>query len=265
MIRHDGTLLSTAEALREAALHGHVDGYPLPILVMALKDWKPTTPSASVIASVSWRRSVLQALLDYYVRIPDRYALVRGSLVHSGFEAFRAPEGLRLIREKRMRVQLPKYEDHILSGQVDLYYPDHRRLEDYKTCSVIPDTIKPDHLTQLAVYFWLLVWSGFGVDSVAIDYIGWDDCRQVSQAEFDDGSIGEAIGHPLFQSEHDFVQYILDGWEILAAGFSECDVPSTRDCDTRYCRSCSLKWACDRISPKGKIIVPSEFRQQDFM
>jgi len=236
----------------------------LPVLALALQDRPITRPSASVIASSSWRRSVLEALLEYYVRIPDRYPLVRGTLFHSGFEALQAPAGVELIREKRMQVQIPKYEERILSGQIDLYYPQHRRLEDYKTCTQIPNLILPDHIVQLAVYYWLLTWHGFAVDSVAINYLSWHDCRQVSRTEFRGGSEGEAIGHVLFQNETYFIQYVVDGWDVLENGYARNEVPSTKECDLRYCRTCPVKWACDQVDVWGEVINPANFRQEDY-
>jgi len=265
LIRRDGTLMSTSTALQEAALHGNVDGYPLPVLSMALRDFPRKHPSASQIASVTWRRSVLEALLDYYVRVSDRYALVRGSLIHNGFEAFQVPKGLQLVREKRLKVNIPKFPEKVLSGQVDLYYPQHSRLEDYKTCSKIPEVIKPDHVVQLAVYHWLLRWHQFPVDSVAINYIGWHDCMQVSRTELDDGTEGEAIGHSLFQNESRFIRHVVDAWDVLEAGYQGREVPSTKECDLRYCRYCPVKWACDCLDVWGGHINPEEFRQEEFV
>lgn len=265
LIRRDGTLLDTQDALREAALHGHVDGYPLPVLVMALRDYPRKRPSASIIASVTWRRAVLEAIVDYYVFVADRYAMIRGSLIHNGLGMLKVPEGVEVIREKRLRVAIPKFPEKILSGQIDLYYPQHARLEDHKTCTQIPSCIKPDHLAQLAVYYWLLIWHGYPVESVAINYISWHDCCQLTQAELEDGTVGEAIGHKLFQKEHAFIEYVVEGWDVLEAGFLNNEVPSIKECDTRYCRDCPVKWACDQIDVWGEVIDPSEFKQRDFV
>lgn len=263
VIRENGQLQPTEEALREAALHGHIDGWPLLIVATALRDWPKKKPSASTIASISWRQRVLEALLDYYVRIADRYPLIRGSLVHSGFEAFKAPQGIKLIREKRMRVKVPKLDDIVLSGQIDLYYPNHRRVEDYKTCSTIPDYIKPDHIVQLAVYAWLLRWSGFPVEGAAINYVAWNDCRQVQQVKNIDGSVIQVGSHELMTSETTFIQHILGAWDVLLAGYAQGLVPSTQDCDLRYCYNCPVKWACDQIAVEGQYIDPGRFRQED--
>jgi len=255
--------VSTEDALAEALLHGHLDGYPYLLLVLALRDYPVKAPTASQVAGATWRRTVLQALIDYYVCVPNQYPLLRGSLVHSGFEAFRAPQGVRLIREKRMRIQIPKFEDKALSGQIDLYYPDHRRLEDYKSCNHIPNLITPDHLFQLAVYYWLLVWHRFPVDSVAINYIGWDDCRQVSRTLIGMDE-GEAIGHWLFQDEQRFIEKVVEGWDVLQAGFQDHDVPSTQECVLAYCRGCPVKWACDNVDEWGERINPDEFKQEEY-
>ena len=265
VIRADGTLVDKEAALREAALYGHLDGWPLLVVAAALTEHPVKGPTASSIASMTWRRWVLENLLDYYVPIEDRYALIRGTFVHSGFQAFKAPEGVQLIREKRVRVHVPKYDDLVLSGQIDLYYPGHRRLEDYKTCGHIPDLIQGDHLVQLAVYAWLLRWHGFEVENAAVNYIGWNNCKQVSVAELQDGTLGRAIGHRLFVDEQYFIDHILRSWEVLMAGYHNHEVPSMRECELRYCNRCPVKWACDTIDVWGETICPSNFNQQDFM
>ena len=264
IIRSDSSLMSTEDALKEAALCGNVDGYPLAVLVLALRNRKQTTPTASQVASVSWRQQVLQNLIDYYAHLQDVYPLVRGTLIHSGFQAFKAPEGVELIRERRLRIKIPKYEDYVISGQVDLYYPDHRRLEDYKTCTVIPDLIKPDHIVQLAVYYWLLIWHNFHVDRVAINYVAWNTCCQLSQARLESKEVGEVVGHRLFQDEQAFIDQLVQGWDVLEAGFRNAEVPSTKECDLRYCRNCPVKWVCDVLSVWGETIDPAEFQQRDY-
>ena len=259
-----GQYTPTEDALREAALYGHLDGWPLLVVAAALRDWPKKRPSASAIASVSWRQQVLTAILDYYVRIEERYPLIRGSLVHSGFESFQAPEGVKLIREKRMRIVVPKLEDIVLSGQIDLYYPEHRRIEDYKTCSSVPEYIKPNHMVQLAVYAWLLRWSGFEVEDAAINYVAWHECKHTQHVKNIDGSVVAARTHALMTSEGTFLQHILDAWEVMLAGFQDNVVPSTQECDLRYCYRCPVKWACDQIDMRGETIIPDQFRQEDF-
>lgn len=265
VVRSDGALVEKEEALREAALTGHFEGWPLLVVAAALREYPHKGPSASSIASTSWRRWVLENLLDYYVPLESRYPLIRGTFVHSGFQAFKAPEGVTLIREKRMRIQVPKYEEIVLSGQVDLFYPDHNRLEDYKTCSHMPDYISDDHLVQLAVYAWLLRWHNFAVEKAAINYVGWHDCRHVFVAKMEDGSLGQAIGHRLMQDEQHFIEHIVEGWEVLYTGWKNHDVPPTMDCNLHYCQYCPVKWACDQIDVWGERINPGEFNQVDFV
>jgi len=169
IIRSDGSLMSKTNALEQAAVRGNVDGYPLLVLVKMFDERKNPYPSASTISSQSWRQIVLEAIIPHYVVPQDRMALVRGSLIHAGFDKFPGLGNVKLIREKRYRIVIPGMVNQFLTGAVDLYFPQHKRLEDWKTCSVLPDLIRPTHLVQLAIYHWLLVWSKLSVEDICIN------------------------------------------------------------------------------------------------
>ncbi len=264
LIRKDGSLQTTDRVLNEAALFGEVDGYPLSVLAGMLNTYKTKGPSASQIASVTWRRAVLERIVDYYTYPESQLPLLRGSLVHKGLEGISLPSSVPSKREIRLRSYLPHHKSIMVSGQIDIYYPEQRRLEDYKTCTRIPESIKDDHLVQLAVYYWLLKWSGEEVERVAIDYIGWDVMQQIDIAEMPDGSIAKAIEHPYFQDMAMFETIIKTGYDVLEAGFNANVVPSMGQCNYNYCRYCPLKWACDRILATGETIDPEDYKQEDY-
>lgn len=263
IIRTDGTLMPTVEVLEEAAFYGHVDGYPLAVLAKLLEVWKSRGPSASSIASSTWRRMVLERIVDYYAPPRSRMALLRGSLIHNGLERIKLPR-MEVMKERQLRSPLPSRKDIVLSGKIDVYFPKQHRLEDYKTCARVPDLIKPDHIFQLAVYSWLLKWANYDVQHVAIDYIAWDDMRQCTEVEDDDGEVILADDHPLVTDEACFECAAIEGWEILNDGFTNCVVPSMQDCVRAYCRYCPLKWACDRIAVRGEQIDPEDFDQEEY-
>ena len=264
IVREDGTLQDTASVLGEAAVFGHVDGYPLPILAQMLNVRPPIGPSASQIASITWRRIVLERILDYYAHPRALTAMLRGTLIHKGLQGTAFPSHVKVVTERRLRSTLLHRKDITISGQIDVYYPAHHRLEDYKTCGTIPSVISDEHLVQLAVYYWLLCWAGYTVDSVAIDYIAWDDMRQVSHAVMPDKSIQKAVAHPYFQDVEAFEKLIIEGWEVLNSGFIDYVVPGMDSCNNNWCRYCPLKWACDRIAVEGAVITPADFVQEDY-
>jgi len=257
--------MSKEEALKGAALVGNVDGFPLLILMKIFDERKNPYPSASTISSATWRQIVLTALIPHYVRPRGRMPLVRGSLIHGGFETFPGPQGIKLIRELRLRHAIPDFVNRNLTGSIDLYFPQFLRLEDWKSCSRLPELIRPNHLVQLAVYYWLLTWSKHKVERVCINYVTWNDCIQLREAKLETGETAEAIGHILFQSEKKFVNYMMMGWEILQAGFQDNSVPPMTQCNIDYCRYCPVKWACDGIHRWGEIINPDDFVQEDYL
>ena len=263
IVRKNGSLQDTASVLAEAAVFGHVDGYPLPILAQMLKVRPPIGPSASQIASITWRRVVLERLLDYYAPPRTLTAMLRGTLIHKGLEGTVFPKQVKVLTEHRLHSALPHHKEVSISGQIDVYYPAHHRLEDYKTCGTIPSLIPEEHLAQLAVYYWLLRWAGYTVDSVAIDYVSWDDMQQVVLAQLPDKTVQKAIAHPFFQNEELFENLILDGWRVLDNGFTNCEVPGMDNCNNNWCRYCPLKWACDGVAVVGETIDPADFVQED--
>ena len=191
IVRVDGTLQPTIDALAEAAEQGHVDGFPFTIIAKMLKAYHSTGPTASTIASTTWRRSVLEHIVDYYAKPEALWPMLRGSLVHSGLEGD-VSTAQRLIKEKRLTARMPDYPNITLSGQIDVYFPEYGRLEDYKTCMTIPSYIKDEHAFQLAMYYWLLRWAGYDVREAVINYISWSDMKQVAVVEVSPRVYGRA-------------------------------------------------------------------------
>lgn len=262
IITQDGCLLDADEALKEATREGNVDGYPLTILAQMLSGYTNKNPSASQIAGGAWRRTVLENLLDFYVYPDYCVAQLRGTLFHAGLASVKLPWNTSVLSEKRYTFPLRTRKGATISGQIDVYYPQYHRLEDYKTCSEVPAVIKGEHLLQLAVYFWLLRWAGQTVESAVIDYISWNDMRQVALAEMPNNTVAPAVQHPFFQDEAAFTDEIDEGYGVLETGFKKCLVPSMRHCNRLWCRRCSVKWACDRIAVKGEVIVPGNYTQK---
>ena len=260
LIRQDGALQLKEEAIAEAQLFGQVDGYSLPIITRMFAEHTAKSPSASQIAGQAYRRTVLEKIISFYAKPLSLMAMLRGTLIHAGLQSTNL-QGIRVITEHRYTYTIPGTTIK-LSGQVDVYYPEHRRLEDYKTCQNIPQIIKEEHVLQLAIYYWLLRWNGLPVDKAVIDYISWGDTQQLSLAEMPDGSVNDVVMHPYFKDESYFVETITKAWHILNDGFEEYYVPGMNFCNRSYCRYCTLKWACDRIDYTGEIIEPSEFVQE---
>jgi len=261
LIRENGILQKTDDVMDEVIQNGECDGYPITLLNRALSDWPKREPTASQIAGSSWRRTVLEALVDYYIRMDNQLPLLRGSLIHGGFETFPVPNGVKVVREKRMRVRVPG-QDVMLSGQIDLYIPGTCFLIDYKTASQVPNLIKADHINQLAIYLWLLRWTALPVAKAGIAYMTWDNCQIVTRADLGQGRVGEVIDHPLLLDDGVFIEFVMEGYRVLADGFSNCVVPSMRQCDLRWCRYCSVKWACDAIEANGERIRPEDYNQE---
>jgi len=259
----NGSLQSKEDALKEALEVGHVGGIPYAILYTMFRERKIRTPTASMIAGLTWRQTVLSRILDYYVLPGQLYAQLRGTLIHEGLASLRFPSGVSVVRERRLTVPVPGHKEIKLSGQIDVYYPEQHRLEDYKTCSVIPKTARLEHVLQLAVYTWLSRWSCYPVEQVAINYISWKYALQRTTTEVKGEEI-PIIEHEYLQSEEAFIEFVERGWQILQLGFQEYNVPSMRHCNLNYCNGCAVKWACDRIAVTGEVIEPEEFQQEDY-
>jgi len=269
MIRKNGDFLKTGDALKEAIEKGHVDNYELAILTTMLDPMPHSDkPTASAIAGGAWRRTVLEHILDYYVFPDDQVAMLRGTIMHSGFERLRYPPGVKLEREKRLLANLPgTLKDRVISGQLDVIYTDFGRLVDHKTTKSIPSIIRKEHIYQLAIYVWLARWSGLTVNDVGINYVGWNDIEYINVTEFE-GEVVRAIDHPLIKDEQVFVQWVSYGYNVLSTGYKKSKrgkhlIPSMQDCNTTWCANCPVKWACDRIPIEGGEIDPAEFKQDE--
>jgi len=262
VVRDSGALQPTADVLEQALREGHVDGVPFLVLQDILQDRDVKAPSASQIASVTWRRTVLERHVSYYIKPQDQMAMYRGTLIHSGFETIIPPQGVNVLKEVRLKVDLDGWE---LTGQEDLYWPDYKRLEDWKTCYKVPDLIKEDHVVQLAVYTWLLRWNGYEVDSARINYVSWYGLQQRQEAKMPNNRTANVMLHPLLADEEKFRDHIDLAFTVLNMGFENQIVPSTQHCTLQYCRNCPVKWACDAL-PEGSSRQPdlSKMRQEDY-
>jgi len=269
MIREDGELIKTKDALQEALKKGHVDKYAYSVLCMLLRGGRhATNPSASAIAGGALRRTVLQNMLDYYIEPKDNIAMMRGTLIHRGMEKAIHP-GVKALGEKYLKVALPgPRKGRMLSGTLDRLYLEHGRLIDFKTCKYPPDVMYDSHLYQLATYGWLARWSGYELKDVAIVYIGWGDTKYVDVCGFN-GELIAAIGHPLLTNEKTFLAWLNYRWNTLYIGYrANADgkylVPGREDCNTRWCQNCSVRWACDRIPDAGGEVRPSDLKAEDY-
>ena len=254
-------LIPSPQVLNQAFLWGNVEGYPLTVLAQMLDVYDNEHPSASQISGGSWRRSVLERIVDYYADPAQLIAMLRGTLFHKGLQGVAVPITISTLREKRITVNLPHNPKVIISGQVDVYYPQVKRLEDYKTTHQAPSYIKDEHLYQLAIYYWLLRWSGLEVNQVAIDYISWNNIVQVNTME----GGGLAIQHPYFQDSDTFENYCLEGWEVLNKGYTKYFVPSMKYCNRKWCSYCPVYWACETLPTSETQINPRDLDQRKVM
>jgi hypothetical protein len=260
LIRADRSLQRKEAALAEAALMGNIDNYPLPIISRMFTEYTNKAPSASQIAGGAYRRSVLERIISFYAKPRQLMAMLRGTLIHAGLQGT-ILEGTKVVTEKRWTSQVPGTE-FVISGAVDVYYPEHRRLEDYKTCQNIPSVMKEEHVFQLAVYCWLLRWNNMQVDKAVIDYISWDDTVQLALAAMPDDTVNDVMMHPYFKDEETFIKAISYAYQVLSDGYEYDNVPSMADCKTTFCRYCPVKFCCDQIDPYGEYIKPEEFVQE---
>jgi hypothetical protein len=258
LIDNRGITTPRTTVLTQAYQNGHFEGYPFLALSQLMDDSHPRGPTASQIAGGSWRQVVLTGLLDYYLNPGDVMPMLRGSVMHLGLEAI-MPKGANIMKERRLEGE---FAGRPISGQVDLYYPDYARLEDWKTCKTIPKVIKNSHLIQLAIYAWLLKLNGFPVESAAINYANWYEFASRGWTEIK----GEAIpvaDHPIFKEEAEFEKVFAPGWDVISKGFQEHIIPSTQHCVLSYCTYCPVKWACDLIHVDGEQIRPEVFDQEE--
>lgn len=260
LIAPDGKLWETDDVIEYAKENENWNGLPLSILeIMLLRNRGSKHPSASSLARLSYRQTALEQILDFYADPRDRMPLIRGTLIHHGFDKIKV-KSLEAKQEWHISARCPYNDEIILTGHVDLYYPDKRLLIDHKTTTSIPEYIKPDHIRQLAIYVWLARWGkGVDVSKVGINYISWRDAKQVFKVSADK----EAIDLPLFQDPMVFMSTLEESWEILNAAWTNNVVPPHHECVHRYCRYCPVKWACDRIQPYGDYIKidPEEWKQ----
>ncbi len=259
----DGQLVDKEEVISVAMAAGEFDGYPPSVVIQMLDVRDIKRPTASQLASQTWRRMVLERLVKYYAWGSSLIPLVRGTLVHSGLEAVTFPPSGNVIKELRITKTVPG-TDIVLSGQVDVYYPNRAGLEDYKTCQNIPDLIREAHLLQLLIYSWLLRWDGYDVIWAVIDYISWNSMRQVWLTELPNGRQGPVCHHPWFEDENAFIEEVRYRYEVLLAGFQDGIVPSMEHCNTSWCWNCPVKWACDQVAPSGGTLRMGELDQHDY-
>ena len=256
IITRDGQLLSTEECLHRSRRDGQVDGYPYAALALMLSYPAKVIPSASMVASDSKRRTILENILDYYVNPDSVVSALRGTLIHRGFDTVAISD---VKREKEIVVKIPGTKKR-LSGRVDIYFPDRKRIEDYKTCSKIPEYVREPHYYQLVTYSWILRWAGYEVEDAVINYVAWNSIRQ--ERWFDE--LEKVSDSYLFQNEEKYIKWLIPHWDLLHGGLIWHKVPSMTACNIRYCRYCQVKWACDRINKRGETIEPGEWMQEDY-
>lgn len=258
IITEDGKVMGQQEALSTALANGEVDGYPPDVLWSIMKSWKSDKPSASQLGRAA-RQNILENILDYYIRVHNRMPLFRGSVVHKGLEHASLPGSVPVIREKRLKSTLPLYKDIELSGQIDLYYINSKKLVDYKTCTKMPSSIRDYHILQLAVYKWLLTWSGYDVEEVGITYISWNQIKYLSTIVLARGSI-PAIDSWMMQDEEAFQNKIKERYTLLYEGYhAPYVIPPMSKCNRAWCKNCPVKWACDSLPAEGITLTQEEF------
>jgi hypothetical protein len=260
IIKKDGSLMPTYDVLKEGEETGFVDGYPTIVLRKMLISDHTSQISASQIAGGTWRRTVLERLVDYYASPRSLWPMLRGTIIHEGLQAIVPVSAIErgLMVEKRLRASLPQHRNIILSGQIDIYNPFTHRLEDYKSTSRVPQTIKYEHLFQLAIYAWLLRWNEYEVDSAVINYILWDEIATLDSTLYGNEVI-PCVEHPLFTDSDYFQETVKKGYDTLYKGYTPLPSPLYQGLQHNYCRNCSVKSACDRISPNGAQINPKDF------
>jgi hypothetical protein len=253
-------LVSAQDALATALLAGDVDGYPLPALMRILSNRSIEYPTASQLSGGAWRKCVLEKHLDYYVRPGDMLAALRGNMVHSLLEG--AVDTEELTAERRLEYTIPG-TDIFLSGQIDAYYPKAGRLDDYKSVKEVPLSLRDYHLEQLAIYKWLLEWSGYPVKQAGIVYITWTEMQRVTTCTYNNKRI-QVIAHPLLADEENFLQWIQLPWTTLKKGFDERIVPQRMYCSPKLCNYCSVKWACDNMPNSPFNLNPKDWKQEEW-
>lgn len=261
LIDSNGNLVPKEQVLYIAGKDGHYEGYPLLVLSGVFNDTHPRGPTASQLASRSLRQTILEGILDYYVILDNRMPLIRGSIFHAGLETLKAV-GVETMIEKRLSAE---FRNRPVSGQIDLYFPEANRLEDWKTARSIPALVSSSHILQLAVYAWLLRYNAYKVDEAAINYCSWYSFNTRSEAKMPNGEIGKVIEHPYLACEQTFEEVIEEPWDILSDGFQNNYVPSTSYCFLQYCSRCPVKWACDVIDVQGQQIDPAHYTQKEFI
>lgn len=119
----------------------------------------------------------IQAVEGYYSRLEDlHWGSFRGSLVHGSMENFKEHEqSLDYLIERRLYGNVPRDDGSLIevSGQIDNFHISGKKLNDWKTTSLIYEAKlpKPDHVKQLWVYAWLLRENGYEVESAELFYI----------------------------------------------------------------------------------------------
>lgn len=267
IITEEEVPMTKNEALSTALAKGDIDGYPPDVIWTIMKSWKSDSPSASQLGRAA-RQNILENILDYYVKVSSRLPLFRGSVVHKGLEHSTLPNTVPVMREVRLESNLPLYKDIELSGQIDVYYRDDKKLVDYKTCSRVPQFIKDYHLLQLAVYKWLLDWHGYEVSEVGITYLSWNYIRYTNEIKIVSGPI-PAIDSWLMQDSAQFQSKVAERYNLLYSGYhAPYVIPPMSDCNRMWCKNCPVKWACDRIPVEGATLTEEElleFNHEDYL
>lgn len=180
-----GQRVSFAEAYATARREGHFYRFP-PAAWLALArqqrrlDRLRLSPSA---AGGCARRTILELTEDYWADPESLWAPFVGTAVHQRLET--GEDHAELLLSLPLRLQVGDTEVEIpLTGTLDHYDPEYRRLTDYKTTSrefrfydkrrrtyverELPD---PEHVVQTNLYRLLLEEHGYPVESIQIWYV----------------------------------------------------------------------------------------------
>jgi hypothetical protein len=202
-----GQRVSFEEALHTAKSEGFFYRFPAAYLEAVMRHERVESqlvlsPSAAGKCS---RLRLLELTEDYYTDPAFKWAAFVGSAVHKRLEGGSGIGELKLQLMLNVPLSFPHYKivEIPLSGTLDHYDPEQRRLTDYKTTSrdfieYDPVTKKrkarelpePSHVIQTNLYRLLLETSGHSVDSIQVWY-----------AKLDSGAARKVVSVPVMELE----------------------------------------------------------------
>lgn len=232
--------MSLERAKYLALKHGHLDGWPVEAILMACNVHPGKHVAAWDCSSGAYRKAVLQQLCPHYAHLRGLYFLVRGRVVHLGFEAAQWPPGAaeNVLKELWLSTILPNGIEFV--GKPDLYFVQSGYLYERKTSTHIKKANLPTpvHVRQCHAYQFLLESNEMPVHEIGIGYYGWMEPYHVSvvPAEHDD------ILEWLLPAAEIMHKALYNGWPRR--------IPSKAECSERACKYCDLKRECQAL-PSG--------------